>query len=124
MESLSYKALIILILSFSINWYAYAALDINTATQTELEGIKGFGPVKAKAIIDYRKAHGRFKSIEALDNVNGIGPGTIEKVRKALSVSASERNETSTQSSEHKAIKKLSTTSGVIDEFTHPPLKH
>jgi hypothetical protein len=47
MESLSYKALIIVILSFSINFYSYAALDINTATQTELEGIKGFGPVKS-----------------------------------------------------------------------------
>jgi competence protein ComEA len=40
-------------LSFSIS--ALAAVNINTATQAELESLNGIGPVKAQAIIDYRK---------------------------------------------------------------------
>jgi len=40
-------------LSFSIS--AIAAVNINTATQAELESLQGVGPVKAQAIIDYRK---------------------------------------------------------------------
>jgi len=119
MRSFKYKVLIILLGALSINLYANAALDINTASQTELESIKGFGPVKAKAIIDYRKAHGRFKSIEELDNVSGIGSGTIEKVRKALSIAPSDQsNNTLARTHPQHLRKTISTTNGVIDEFS------
>jgi len=64
-----------------ITFNAFAAVNVNTATQEELESLNGIGPVKAKAIIDYRKQHGPFKSVEELDNVPGIGPATMEKIR-------------------------------------------
>jgi competence protein ComEA len=60
---------------------AFAAVNVNTATQEELETLNGIGPVKAKAIIDYRKQHGPFKSVEELDNVPGIGQGVLSKIK-------------------------------------------
>jgi competence protein ComEA len=65
---------------------AVAAVNINTASQAELEGLKGIGPVKAKAIIDYRQKHGPFKTVDALDNVKGIGKATVGTLRSELSV--------------------------------------
>jgi len=71
-------------LSFSIS--AMAAVNINTATQAELEGLQGIGPAKAQAIIDYRKKNGGFKSVDDIKNVNGIGDATLEKLRKDISI--------------------------------------
>ncbi|MHB1076236.1 ComEA family DNA-binding protein [Thiobacillus sp.] len=65
---------------------AYAAVNINTATQSELEAVKGLGPAKAKAIITYREAHGSFKSLDELDNVKGFGSASVEKLKGELSV--------------------------------------
>jgi competence protein ComEA len=72
-------------LSFSIS--AIAAVNINTATQEELESLQGIGQVKAQAIIDYRKKNGGFKSVDDIKNVDGIGDATLEKLRKDLSIS-------------------------------------
>ncbi len=68
---------------------AWAVVDINTATQSELESIKGLGPSKAKAIIAYREKSGGFKTLDELDNVKGFGKSTIAKLRGELSVNAS-----------------------------------
>lgn len=57
---------------------ALAVVNINTASQAELESLQGIGPAKAKAIIEYREKHGAFTSTEGLVEVNGIGAGTIE----------------------------------------------
>ncbi len=65
---------------------AFAAVNINTATQSELEAVKGLGPAKAKAIIIYREAHGNFKSLDELDNVKGFGSASVEKLKGELSV--------------------------------------
>ncbi len=65
---------------------AYAAVNINTATQSELESVKGLGPAKAKAIITYREAHGNFKSLDDLDNVKGFGSASVGKLKGDLSV--------------------------------------
>jgi competence protein ComEA len=48
-------------------------VNINTATADELQKLNGIGPAKAKAIVDYRKAHGQFKNPTDLINVPGIG---------------------------------------------------
>ncbi|KAF0101577.1 MAG: competence protein ComEA [bacterium] len=51
-------------LLFSLS--AWAAVDINTATQSELEAVKGIGPAKAKAIVEHRQKSGPFKSVDDL----------------------------------------------------------
>lgn len=61
-------------------------VNINTATLEQLESVPYIGPTKAQAIIDYRSAHGKFSSIDGLDNVKGIGSKTIEKIRKYLTI--------------------------------------
>lgn len=65
---------------------ANAAVNINTASQTELETLHGIGPAKAKAIFDYRKKKGSFKTPGDLEKVNGIGPGIMKRVRKDITV--------------------------------------
>lgn len=57
--------------------------DINTAGTEDLQRAKGVGPVKAKAIIDDRKASGPYSKLEDLERVKGIGPATLENIRQA-----------------------------------------
>lgn len=73
-----------LLLSFS----AMAAVDINTATQSELEAVKGIGPAKAKAIIGHREKNGPFKSVDALSDVKGFGKASVAKLKTELSAGA------------------------------------
>jgi competence protein ComEA len=65
---------------------AYAAVNINTATQAELETLHGIGPAKAKAIIEYRKKKGLFKTPGDLEKVKGIGPATMKRLRSEITV--------------------------------------
>ena len=76
----------VLVLAGLIALPAFAAVNINTATQSELEVVRGLGPAKAKAIIVYRDANGNFKSLDELDNVKGFGKASIEKLKEELSV--------------------------------------
>ena len=65
---------------------ALAALNLNTATKEELIALPGIGPAKAQAILDYRNAHGGFKSVEELKDVKGIGAKRFEKLKGELTV--------------------------------------
>jgi competence protein ComEA len=65
---------------------AFAAVNLNTATQSELEAVKGLGPAKARAIIEYRETNGNFKNLDDLDNVKGFGKSSIEKLKEELTV--------------------------------------
>jgi competence protein ComEA len=56
-------------------------INVNTATQSELELLPGIGPSLAKRIMEYRASHAAFKRVEDLDPVKGIGPRMIEKLR-------------------------------------------
>jgi competence protein ComEA len=60
-------------------------IDINSATQAELETLPGIGPARAKSIIDYRNTH-RFRRIEDIMNVSGIGPGIFANIRDKIVV--------------------------------------
>jgi competence protein ComEA len=80
------KTLSGLILSLLLALPAWAMVDVNTATQSELESLKGIGPTKAQAIIEYRKQNGPFKRLEDLENVKGIGKATVDKLRGQLTV--------------------------------------
>jgi len=68
--------------------FAFAAIDINTASPQELANeIKGVGLKKAERIVSYRDQHGPFASVMDLVLVKGIGPKTIEKNLDNLTVS-------------------------------------
>jgi len=56
-------------------------ININTATQSELETLSGIGPSTALKIIEYRKDNGRFLSIEDIKNVKGIGDAKFNKIK-------------------------------------------
>ncbi len=62
------------------------AININKANVDELAQLNRIGLKKAQQIIEYRNAHGSFKSIDGLQNVKGIGPSTIEKNRSRMIV--------------------------------------
>lgn len=62
-------------------------IDINVATQQELEILPNIGAIKAAVIIEYRNLHGPFKSIEDIQNVPNIGPSTFEKIKTLITVS-------------------------------------
>ena len=59
-------------------------VDVNHASESELQRLKGVGPVIAKRIYEYRQKHGRFKSAEELINVRGIGPAKLEKMKSQI----------------------------------------
>ena len=62
-------------------------VNINTANAEQIaSGINGIGESKAKAIVEYRTSHGKFKSIDSLRNVDGIGTKTIEKNKDKITL--------------------------------------
>ncbi|WP_322046260.1 ComEA family DNA-binding protein [Paraburkholderia sp. J67] len=67
---------------------AFGAVDVNTANEDALRGIKGIGPARAKAILDERGAHGPFKDASDLGKrVKGLGGHTVERLQaEGLSV--------------------------------------
>ena len=95
------KIVWLLAMFFAFTSMAFAAINLNTATHAELDTVKGIGPAKAQAIIDYRNANGPFKSVDDLKNVKGFGDKTVNKMRSELSVSGA-----STPKAEEKPAKK------------------
>jgi len=61
-------------------------IDLNTASLEELQTLKGIGPSKAKAIIDYREQYGGFMQKEEIMQVKGIGEGIYNKIKDAIYV--------------------------------------
>jgi competence protein ComEA len=61
-------------------------VDLNTASIEQLDGLPGVGPVLAQRIIDWRTAHGRFSSVDALTEVSGIGERTLADLRPLVRV--------------------------------------
>lgn len=61
-------------------------ININTATQTELEVLSGIGPSTALKIINYRKENGKFKNIEEIKNVPGIGESKFDAIKDEICV--------------------------------------
>ena len=61
-------------------------VNINTATQTELETLSGIGPSTALKIINYRNENGKFKTKEDIKNVPGIGEQKYESIKENINI--------------------------------------
>ena len=61
-------------------------VNLNTATEAELQTISGIGQKRASDIIAYRESNGRFKSVDDLKKVSGIGDKTLEKLKEYVTV--------------------------------------
>ena len=64
-------------------------ININTASQADLETLSGIGPVLAAAIIQFRQENGPFEKTSDIQSVPGIGPVTYEKIKPSITVSGS-----------------------------------
>ena len=67
---------------------AGAAVNLNTASASQLEGVPGIGAKMAQRIVEYRQKNGAFKKIEELMNVKGIGEKSFLKLKPHITVSA------------------------------------
>jgi competence protein ComEA len=65
---------------------ATGPLDLNTATLEQLDELPGVGPATAKAILAERERRGRFRSVEDLLDVRGIGPAKLDGLRDLVTV--------------------------------------
>jgi competence ComEA-like helix-hairpin-helix protein len=65
------------------------ALDLNRASPIELDQLPGVGPVLAARIVEHRNRNGRFRRVDELLAVRGIGPRLIERLRQHVTVSDS-----------------------------------
>lgn len=61
-------------------------VNINIATEEDLQTLTGIGPSKAAAIIEYREKNGQFKETEQLMEISGIGEKTFEKLKEQITV--------------------------------------
>ncbi|MCX7919894.1 MAG: helix-hairpin-helix domain-containing protein [bacterium] len=61
-------------------------INVNTASQSELETLPGIGPKLAQRIIQYRQEHGAFQRVEDLILVSGIGPKKMEQIKDSITV--------------------------------------
>ena len=67
---------------------AHSAVNLNTASRDELVTVPGIGPSKAQAIVEHRKSHGPFKSVDDLKHVKGFRDKLVERLRPELTVAA------------------------------------
>ena len=76
--------LLLALLMVAVN--AFAAVNVNTANEEELQMLSGIVPAKAKAIVDYRTKNGAFKSVDDLTKVPGIGPAVLGKMKSDVTL--------------------------------------
>lgn len=65
---------------------AVSNLDLNQATERDLEGLPGIGPVLAQRIVQFRQSQGGFTRVEQLRKVKGIGNKTYDRIRNLVTV--------------------------------------
>ena len=63
-----------------------AVVDLNVATEAQLQDVPGIGPSLAKKIVEFRKENGPFKTVDDLMKIRGIGEKSIERLRPYLTV--------------------------------------
>ena len=85
------KIYLTLILFLFLATSAIAKVNINTATAEELATLPGIGQAKAEAIIKDRAANGKYKNIEDLTRVKGIGDKMVLKLKKEATVKSNKK---------------------------------
>lgn len=91
-KTVSLKTLLMLVAVFSLlmSPVAFAGseykIDLNTATMEQLQTLPRVGPKTAEAIVQYRKEHGNFQSVDDLVNIKGIGQKKLEKIRPLVKI--------------------------------------
>jgi len=79
-----------LFLSVLLAGFAFASVDINSASVKELTSLKGIGKKKAEAIVAYRKTR-CFKNVNELTKVKGIGEKILKKIKKEITAGKCKR---------------------------------
>ncbi len=74
-----------------------AAINLNSASATELEALPGIGAKTAARIVEYRQKNGPFKKIEELMNVRGVGEKNFLKLKEQITVAAAKTGGTQQQ---------------------------
>ncbi len=65
-------------------------VNINTASVESLQEVKGIGPKLAAKIVEYRTEHGKFKEVDDLAGVKGIGEKKLDKIKDQVTVGEDE----------------------------------
>jgi len=68
---------------------ADVVVDVNTASEKDLQSVPGIGPALAKRIVEFRDEHGAFERVDDLLKVRGIGEKSLVKLRPHLTVGKS-----------------------------------
>ncbi|WP_157555276.1 ComEA family DNA-binding protein [Nocardia crassostreae] len=63
-----------------------AKVNLNTATEADLDTLPGVGPITARAILAWRTQHGKFTAIEQLTEIEGIGPARLARLREVVTI--------------------------------------
>ena len=69
-----------------INSAGEIVVNLNTASQEQLDSLPGVGPATAKKIIEYRNKNGRFKAPEDIKKIGGIGKAKYEKIKERITI--------------------------------------
>ncbi|MBK8958011.1 MAG: helix-hairpin-helix domain-containing protein [Proteobacteria bacterium] len=81
--------IMIFMLALSCALSAAEPVNLNSASAEALAaGMVGIGPAKAQAIVDYREAHGPFKTVDDLLQIKGIGAATLDKNRERVTAAS------------------------------------
>lgn len=80
-------SLSLVILGLSSYLAAQEKININTASEVELQTLPGIGPAKAQAIVKYREENGNFATLEDLKKVSGIGDKIFDQINDQITVS-------------------------------------